>query len=580
MAQGLRHLLRALLFASLIIGAFALPSAATAKHAPGDAVVDEPKAAAHADGKALGRAGDGDEDEDGDDEDEGDDEDHGGEGGKPSKPDKPAKPEKPETPEAPEHTESPAVAPAPEVVAEVSALASNPKVDDAVAMIAADLAATDPAQPVRVLLFGDRASDASGQVGADIRRELTGEVASVSVAVASLADLAAQSGVDYIALDVPVRPTAESDRPGANLALLDGAHHAWARGRDGRGVGIAVVDSGIGAADAFGGRLVRAPFGRSVGDSHGHGTFVAGVLASRTGEYSGVAPAATIYDVNVSQPDGVYSSDVIAGLEWVLANHRRLNIRVVNISLAETLPSSYRRNPLDATVERLWNRGVVVVVAAGNLGSGSAVYAPANDPYAITVGALDQGATLDRADDVEAAFSATGPTLDGFAKPELLAPGRRIVSLLPSGTTLGRDAPAQNLLGSGLAFMSGTSFAAPQVAGAAAVLLQQHPRWTPDEVKWVLMRTARPVRGSASGALDLRAATAFRGRPASANRALRLVSVLGGLGADGASYVGDTWSSNTWTSDTWSSNTWTSNTWTSNTWTSNTWTAATHNRWR
>jgi serine protease AprX len=186
----------------------------------------------------------------------------------------------------------------------------------------------------------------------------------------------------------------------------------------------------------------------------------------------------------------------------------------------------------------------------------------------ISVGALDQGLTLDRSDDVAAAFSASGPTADGFSKPDLLAPGRRIVSLLPAATTLGRQAPAANVVAPGLAFMSGTSFSAPQVAGAAAILLERHPRWTPDQVKWVLTRTTRRVAGSAAGTLDLRRAILFRGRPGSANRAIRPAMGRGVHAPDGGSYTSNTWTSNTWTSNTWTSNTWTSNTWTSNTWTS------------
>jgi serine protease AprX len=451
----------------------------------------------------------------------------------------------------------------------VEATPAADKIDPVLAAVAEQLGSVNPAVPIRVLVFGHDVSAASANVGADVRRELDGDVTSVSVAVGSLDELVAQNGVGFVTLDVPVRPTAEAEPIlplGASFPLVDGAPDAWHRGRTGRGVGVAVLDSGVGADAAFGGRLVHVDLGRGIRpDAHGHGTFVAGVLAGATpdGIYTGVAPGAQVFDVNVSQPDGVYTSDVLAGLEWVLANYRRLNIRVVNVSLAETLPSSYRTNPLDAAVERLWRRGIVVVAAAGNLGPGTAVYAPANDPYVISVGALDQGATVDKLDDVAASFSATGPTADGFSKPDLLAPGRRIVSLLPAGTTLGRQAPAANIVGSGLAFMSGTSFAAPQVAGAAAVLLEQHPRWTPDQVKWVLTRTTRPVAGSAAGTLDLRRAARFRGRPDSANRALHPAGGLRRAVPDGGDYAADTWTANTWTANTWTANTWTANTWTS-----------------
>jgi subtilisin family serine protease len=178
--------------------------------------------------------------------------------------------------------------------------------------------------------------------------------------------------------------------------------------------------------------------------------------------------------------------------------------------------------------------------------------------------------TLGLFDDAPAAFSATGPTLDAVAKPDLLAPGRRIVSFLQEGSTLAHAAPAENLLPGGLAFMSGTSFAAPQVAAAAAILLQAHPRWTPNQVKWALTRTSRRVARSGAGTLDLRAALRYAARPGNANSALPGATALPGFeaAAANAAVAGDTWSSNTWSSNTWSSNTWSSNTWSSNTWSS------------
>jgi serine protease AprX len=555
----LRRFLRAVPPALLFFLACALPVAATAHPAP-DVRVSQ--VVAPVDDGAKGEKAKAEKGSDDDDESDDDGASGGGHGkAKPQAPEA-GKPEPPAAPEPSPPASQPAQQP------ELDSLASNDKVDPALAAVARELGSIDPATPLRVLVFGDGVSAASENVGADVRREVGG-VTSVSLPVGALAALVAQHGVGFVALDVPVRPTVEPDAlPLTAFPLLDEAPYAWSRGHDGRGVGVAVLDSGVGAAEAFGNRLVHVELGRgSTSDTHGHGTFVAGVLAGMTpdGAYTGIAPGSRVFDVNVSQPDGVYTSDVIAGLEWVLANHRRLNIRVVNLSLAETVASSYWTNPLDRTVERLWRRGIVVVAAAGNLGPGSAVYAPANDPYVISVGALDQGSASDRLDDAAAVFSATGPTLDGFAKPDLLAPGRRIVSLLPSATTLGRQAPAVNVVAPGLAFMSGTSFAAPQVAGAAAILLQQHAGWTPDQVKWVLTRTTRPVAGSAAGTLDLRGALRFRGKPAAANGGLP-GGRMNRFGPDGVDFGTTDWSSNTWSSNTWSSNTWSSNTWSSNTW--------------
>ena len=137
----------------------------------------------------------------------------------------------------------------------------------------------------------------------------------------------------------------------------------------------------------------------SLNDPYGHGTFVSGVVAgySANGHFVGIAPNADVNAVNISRPDGVRTSDVMAALLWVLANHKGENIDVVNLSLTETTTSSYLSSPLDAVVEKLWSAGVVVVVSAGNKGPGTTSYAPANDPFVISVGATDT--TVPRPDD-------------------------------------------------------------------------------------------------------------------------------------------------------------------------------------
>jgi serine protease AprX len=284
----------------------------------------------------------------------------------------------------------------------------------------------------------------------------------------------------------------------------------------------------------------------------------------------------------------VYTSDVIAGLQWVLANHARLGIRVVSLSLSETAPSSARASALDAVVDQLWRRGVLVVTSAGNLGPGTVVFAPANDPLAITVGALDPRDTRATADDAAAAFSSSGTTLDGATKPELLAPGRHVVSVLPAESTLGRLAPAANRVAPGYAMMSGTSFAAPQVAAAAAILLQAHPGWTPDQVKWLLARAARPVRGSA-GALDLVRALAFAGRPGSANAHVTPASLAGSTAAlaalkakeraavaalDASSWNGASgWNASSWNASSWNASSWNASSWSASSWNASSWNA-------
>jgi serine protease AprX len=401
---------------------------------------------------------------------------------------------------------------------------------------AVDKAVASGNRELHVLAFGTNLQGANGSVGTAARNELPFLGAeSVTVPAADVDRLAAHAGVTFLTLDKPVIPT---DAPAAPAPLfdatglltlypvVDNAQHAWANGFTGAGIGIAIVDSGVTARRDFGDRLVQVTLptqdGTKLDDRVGHGSFVAGVAAgtSGNGRYVGIAPGATVYAVNVAREDGVYTSDVIAGLRWVLMNAKAKNIRVVNLSLSQTSPSQYTSSTLDAAVERLWKAGIVVVASAGNLGSDSMLYAPANDPFAISVGASDPNDTETPADDTLASFSSYGRTQSDVQKPELVAPGRHIYSTVPGGATLLAAAPAANVVRDGAEVylrMNGTSFSAPQVAGAVALLLQQRPDLTPDQVKWVLTTSSRPVIGSDAGALDVKAATALLAAPGSAN---------------------------------------------------------------
>ncbi|HWI64943.1 MAG TPA: S8 family peptidase [Symbiobacteriaceae bacterium] len=312
---------------------------------------------------------------------------------------------------------------------------------------------------------------------------------------------------------------------------------AWNSGLTGNGIGVAIVDSGVqhsssAAAQDLGSRVVQDISFNSAAlyqaDRYGHGTHVAGIAAGNGtasgGKYIGMAPKANIFNVKFSADDGSGTeSDLISALDWVYQNQGR-GIRVVNLSITSSLAQSYKVSPVAAAVERLWTSGMVVVVAAGNRGASSDAvqYPPANDPYVITVGAIDDQGTTALTDDVLASWSSRGVTQDGFAKPEIVAPGAHIVSL-KACDSCGLNASTANNVDSGYFRMGGTSMAAPMVSGAVALMLEKNPGLTPNQVKWILMNTGQTYTGMPKGgpkALDANAAANYSGTPSSANSGL------------------------------------------------------------
>ena len=260
---------------------------------------------------------------------------------------------------------------------------------------------------------------------------------------------------------------------------------------------IAVVDSGIDASrPEFAGRIAASVNltslpGNSSGDGRGHGTFVAGIAAGAMGGRGGAAPTAKIVSLDVMDDQGMAkTSDVIAAADWILANKAKYGIRVANFSLHSSVANSFMYDPLDKAVESLWFNDVVVVAAAGNYGNpngpSGVPFAPGNDPFVITVGASDTGMSVSTFDDVAAPWSAYGYTLDGFAKPDLAAPGRYMVGPVPVSSTLYTER-ADHVVDTGYMELSGTSFAAPVVSGVAALILGKHPEFTADQVKGALM---------------------------------------------------------------------------------------------
>jgi serine protease AprX len=367
------------------------------------------------------------------------------------------------------------------------------------------------------------------------------------------------------------------------------ATQVWQQGGSGRGVTVAVLDSGIASNPDLGTRIqaevsFAGPYDPQRPDPGGHGTHIAGTIAgdgtSSAGQYVGMAPHAGLVSVQVLDRNGNGRiSSVVRGIEWAIAHQAEFNIRVLNLSFgARVLGASYRTDPLAAAVEIAWKHGIVVVAAAGNSGpSSGTVESPGVDPYVITVGATDDQATLSLSDDMLAWFSAWGMPTDSSPKPDLLADGRRIVSLRVPGSSIDMLLPdhvvtANN--GSTYTRLTGTSMATAVVSGAVALMLERQPLLKPDQVKQILVQTTQafgqsataPPAGSAgAGLLDAYAATSSAAR-GSANQGLRVANglartlypILFGqpLVWNSTTYLGTDWSLFTWLTLPWTSVAW------------------------
>jgi serine protease AprX len=276
---------------------------------------------------------------------------------------------------------------------------------------------------------------------------------------------------------------------------------------------------------------------------------------------------------------------VIAACGYILDNKGKYNIRVANFSLHSGARNHFYNDPLDQAVEKLWFNGIFVVAAAGNYGSASGPsgvwYAPGNDPFVMTVGAVDIGNKVAVGDDANAPWSAYGRTEDGFMKPDLGAPGRYMVGPVPQNATLVAEKPG-NVVAPGYIELSGTSFAAPVIAGVAAQLLGRHPDWTPDQVKGALMVTAKPAPQATAGSvgvgqLNAGKAGELKNTPPNPNLALNkflLSSGGGGLTFDSASWAATVTANASWAAASWADASWAAASWSAASWASASWSAA------
>src|SRR5437762_5800359 len=393
-------------------------------------------------------------------------------------------------------------------------------------------AAANPLQTFDVIVQGDKGSSSSDvadevrkENGNGMRRFMSVSGVEASDSGKDLLKLARNSHITAITPNVAVHTSEYQDntmwQDSTDMTILQNAIDPYTgeiTGPAPQEPAIAIVDSGVQARADFGNRLVASVNMCSLCtdtslDAEGHGTMVAGVAAG-SGAYAGGAQNAPLVSLRTANADGESrTSDVIAAADWILQHAKQYNIRVANFSLAGASDTSIRIDPLDKAVEALWLNGIVVVAAAGNHGQGGPVsmsYAPGNDPFVITVGALDQAGTSDPSDDTVPSWSAYGKTMDGFSKPDVSAPGRYMVAPAPMDGTIAKTVP-DRIMAPGYMWMSGTSFSTPVVSAAAAQILARHPNFTPDQVKGALMLTANwlpNVSGNAGGVGEIDAGVA------------------------------------------------------------------------
>ena len=405
-----------------------------------------------------------------------------------------------------------------------------------------------------------------------------------------------------------------------SVSLMTGAQSYWKAGFTGKGVDVALIDSGVVPVNGLAGRIVNGPdlsFESQASnlaylDSFGHGTHMAGIIA-------GMAPDARIVSVKVGDAHGATDvSQVIAAISWVV-QHRSdngLDIRVLNLSYGTDSTQDTSTDPLCFAAEQAWKQGVVVVAAAGNAGFSSAgsLTSPARDPFVLAVGATDPNGTLAPSDDRVASFSSSGSSAGAHAtgrSVDLVAPGSHIVSLRDPGSLIDQSFGSTGLVTSDLFRGSGTSQAAAVVSGAAALVLQQRPSITPDQLKLLLSGSATKLsksQNSAQGSGELNLDTALgtstpsvskKGVPAPGTGTGSLEAARGSihlakdgvqltgerdifgapfdagamaqLEAGASSWSGGTWNGNSWSGSSWSTSSWSTSSWSGSSWSGSSW---------
>lgn len=441
------------------------------------------------------------------------------------------------------------------------------------------------------------AAKATAAGATDVAALNTIDMVTARVSAEAIRALQNDSRVTRLATDAVVTASGRRERyersngrPSPGIEAVD-ANQAW-DGATGRGVTVALMDTGIAEhPDIAGSVVARVDFVNdetTLLDPSGHGTFVAGLIAAHGRTFKGVAPEAKLVSLRVLDQDGYGTMhSVLAAFDWLLRNRTANHIKVLNLSFGAPQKSSYHRSLLAGVVESAWFAGVTVVAAAGNDGPMPGTVAmPGADPFVITVGSFADQGTLATNDDRESVFSSRGPTRDGFAKPDVLAPGEHIVSLRVPGTALDLDAgearghDAADLISGPYARLTGTSASTAMVAGAAADILEAHRSYSATQVKGALIASGRRIAGTRTPGLDVD--DALTARPARVNAGLvpsfvllRLLAANGQLFGTGISWEGISWEGISWESVSWEGVAWESVSWEGVTWDGVTWDSAT-----
>ncbi len=503
---------------------------------------------------------------------------------------------------------------APSFLAEVRA---NPKNDFDVIVRAARTGEDD-----RSAKQAERAGKAVQRAAGEAKQPL-GIVGGASARIkgSRLLDLTRYGDVEYIAKDDVFRtrfdPSSDAMAAIGTGVLTINAPGVWTQfGVTGRGIGVAVVDSGVAAHPDLAGRVVASidftspnpQVTTTLSDPGGHGTHVAGLIAgdgtASGGAYTGVAPNAQIVSVRVFDANGNATlSTILQGLQWIVNNRSTYNIRVANLSFGATPSGSYRTDLLATAVEVVTFANVTVVAAAGNGGPGlGTVTTPGYDPFVITVGAADTTLSTTPAAATVPLWSARGPApFDGQDKPDMVAPGRKLIGPLASSGALAGLYPERILTVPGAStpsyfYMSGTSMAAALVSGTVALMLERNPGLTPRQVKTRLMNTAIELpstseKAMGAGIVNALAAVgsitpggSYSGQSVSDAFARdmygnllgqtitwRSLTFNGGVDSAGIPWSNITWQNITWNNITWNNIVWEAFTWTNITWQNITW---------